>query len=293
MPKLKLDHINRSYGSNHVLNDLSLSLEFDEGAIVGIVGKNGAGKSTLLRILANIDDQHTGTFKVEVQNSEIATKYDVGFLPEERSLPKFGTVFNVLMLWAELRGYKGPHCKKLVETWLSKVNLEDVAGTPIKKLSKGNNQKLQLACCLLHSPKFIIFDEPFSGLDPANQELVMELLIEQKQNGSLIIISAHQLELLERLCDVSYLMVHGTLKMFEKNNLSKKVKRLSYNGDLDERLSFLKPYTGDLQGISPDDLRQLNSREKTQFLEALLSGEVVLNQSKSETLRDHYFANQA
>ena len=207
MPKLQLENVQKSYGSNSVLNEISLELNSPNGMIVGVVGKNGAGKSTLFKILSSIDKDYTGTF-----NFDFDGQMKLGFLPEERSLTKLGTISDILLLWARLQGVPEAEIKGKLEYWFQRVHLWDRKDEKMSSLSKGNQQKLQLACALINDPNLIIFDEPFSGLDPSNQELVIDILAECKARGALVLLSAHQLELVERIADKCFILTNGQLE---------------------------------------------------------------------------------
>lgn len=209
MFKLHLDNLQKSYGSNSVLKEISLNLSSQGGMIIGVVGKNGAGKSTLFKILSSIDTDYTGSFSFEC-DSEIK----LGFLPEERSLAKLGTIHDILLLWARIQGVRSEDIDDKIDFWLERTSLLERKNDKISELSKGNQQKLQLACSLLNDPNLIIFDEPFSGLDPSNQELVIEIINQFKAQGSLILLSAHQLELVERISDKNYILTNGHLEPF-------------------------------------------------------------------------------
>ncbi|GGW83900.1 ABC transporter ATP-binding protein [Alteromonas halophila] len=284
---LKISGLNKKYGDKHVLKDLSLDVHSSEGSLVGIVGINGAGKSTLLRILAQIDGDYDGQFTLHVNGQDINSKFDVGFLPEERSLPSSGKVVDILKLWLELRGKKGEECKVLIEKWLVKAELEQYRNTKLKSLSKGNKQKLQLACCLMHEPIFIVFDEPFSGLDPGNQELVINLLQERKQKGALIVLSAHQLELVERMCDQTFLMDDGRLEQFDVAH-SNPGKLMSVRlHTTSPELDFLKHFESDNNVFSVPE-NEVTAEQKASLFDAWCRQDIQVYYGKFMNLREHY-----
>ncbi|TMS91558.1 hypothetical protein CWB58_18845 [Pseudoalteromonas sp. S201] len=285
--KIIIHNLNRKYGNRHVLKNLNIEIVAESGMIVGIVGINGAGKSTLFRILALIDGDFEGELELVVNNKKIASKFDVGFLPEERSLPSTGKVFEILRLWAELRGFADKQRDELIEKWLNKADLVQYRNSFVKSLSKGNRQKLQLACCLMHSPSFIVFDEPFSGLDPANQELVINLLQERQAEGALILLSAHQLELVERMCDSAYLLNDGTLNLIDSRKFeSKQIISIRVNKD-DHALEFLKrfPLNDNVYSV-PENTLSIN--EKEVLFDACCSNKVNAYYGKFMTLREQY-----
>lgn len=285
--RLELKNLRKSYNKKTVLNNINLKIENEKGAIIGIVGVNGAGKSTLLRIIAKIDGEYDGHLKLSINEQQVKSKFEVGFLPEERSLPSVGKVYEVLKLWTELRGNKGIESKELIEKWLVKVKLIDYKNTRIKELSKGNKQKLQLACCLLHEPSLIVFDEPFSGLDPSNQELVINLIEERRKNGALIIISAHQLELVERICSEIYLMKEGQLEFFNITNDTNE-QRLSVRLREDTtELSFLQrfPMRNNVYNLIDS---KLSYEEKSQLFDSWCKQKIQVYYGDFMNLREQY-----
>lgn len=210
MINLFLDDVKKSYEDKNVLNGITISFESRKGTIIGVIGKNGAGKSTLFKILSQIDKSHQGQFKAST-----IEQIRLGFLPEDRSLAKLGSIHDILILWARIQGVPTKNIQSNVQSWLCRIGLWDNRNKNISSLSKGNQQKLQLACALIHEPNLIIFDEPFSGLDPSNQELVIEILEVFKNKGALIFLSAHQLELIERIADQCFLLTDGKLEVIQ------------------------------------------------------------------------------
>jgi ABC-2 type transport system ATP-binding protein len=217
-----------------------------------------------------------------------STKFNIGFLPEERSLPKTGTVRGVLSLWAELRGLKHKDLEEQVSFWLAKVDLLDVQDEKLSTLSKGNQQKLQLACCLIHKPGIAIFDEPFSGLDPSNQELVINLLYELKELGSLIIISAHQLELIERMCDEFFILINGKLAPLSTRVKPTKLEYLSFTllSGQNEITAFEKYKCDGKKYLIP--VSELSSRTKVELLNFHLEGYLEIGNIHAPSLREHF-----
>ena len=193
---LTLRNINKEFESVSAVSDVSI--EVNAGRIFGFLGPNGAGKTTTLRMIMNIIQPDTGEifFNGSIQRPENRA---FGYLPEERGLYQKFTLVEVLEYFAKLRNVSNP--KPLIMNLLERFNLSDRAENKVSELSKGNQQKIQFINTILHDPQFIIMDEPFSGLDPVNQLLMKEILDELKSRGKTIILSSHQIDQVERICD--------------------------------------------------------------------------------------------
>lgn len=188
-----------------------VSLEVQEGEILALLGPNGAGKSTLIRMMLGLIRPDSGEISYQVDGTPkpTLTRDEVGYLPEERGLYQDVPVLRTLVYFGELRGMARRDAGRAATAWLQRLNLADRAGEPIKALSKGNQQKVQFIGALLHAPRLAILDEPFSGLDPLNQELFLTLLQELASNGTTVLLSAHQMQLVERIASRVLVMNHG------------------------------------------------------------------------------------
>ncbi|HIE0126568.1 ABC transporter ATP-binding protein [Stenotrophomonas maltophilia] len=189
----------KSYGPRAVLHNLNLRV--GAGEVVGIIGANGVGKTTLFRILCRLIPADSGSISIGVDGIGTQAPWsEIGYLPESRSLFPEVTVGRTLEFWSAMRGMSQRHAVQARDLWLGKVGLLDRASHRVSSLSKGNLQKLQLAACMLHTPRLLVLDEPFSGLDPANQVAVVELVSHAARQGAAVVLSAHHLELLQRFC---------------------------------------------------------------------------------------------
>lgn len=277
MINISLSGIKKRYHKKFVLKGISHTFESNKGKIIGVIGQNGAGKSTLFKILAQIDKSFIGELRITS-----TTQIRLGFLPEDRSLAKLGSIQDILTLWARIQGVQDNKIQFKVELWLLKTNLWNNKLDKISSLSKGNQQKLQLACALIHEPNLIIFDEPFSGLDPSNQEFVIDLFYEFKNNGALVFLSAHQLELIERVADQCFLLLDGSLDVVESStvNLKNELVIECYNPKLMEEI----PIVNHKDSFYFIELDTLNQQHKNILLE--LFSHQYIKVAKARSLRN-------
>ena len=195
---LEISNISKSFYKKTALDNVSLNIE--SGEIYGLLGPNGAGKTTLIRIINKIIEPDYGYIKF--QGDVLSQKHlaEIGYLPEERGLYKNMTVENHALFLGQLRGLSKYDVKIKLNYWLEKFNIEDWRKKRIEELSKGMAQKVQFICTVLHEPKLLILDEPFSGFDPINIQLIRQELIEMKAKGKTIILSSHNMESVEEIC---------------------------------------------------------------------------------------------
>jgi ABC-2 type transport system ATP-binding protein len=204
---LELRNVRKAYG-NFVAVD-SVSLAVPAGSIFGLLGPNGAGKTSTIRMIMNITAPDTGEVLVFGHPRTSDDLRRIGYLPEERGLYRKMTVMDQLVFLGEIRGLKGPQLVPDIQRWLERVDLTQWSKSKVEELSKGMQQKVQLIGTVLHKPDLLILDEPFSGLDPLNQELFRDLLLEYRSQGKSVVLSTHGMELAERLCDHICLISHG------------------------------------------------------------------------------------
>ncbi|MBC8029848.1 MAG: ABC transporter ATP-binding protein [Pyrinomonadaceae bacterium] len=198
-PSVVVDHISKSFGEFTAVNDLSLAVH--AGRVFGLLGPNGAGKTTTIRMIVNITAPDSGRIKLFGQQITPALQDRIGYLPEERGLYKKMKVGDQLRFFAELKSVSGKEAERRVDRWLDRVKLTEWKSKKATELSKGMQQKIQFITAVIHEPDLIILDEPFSGLDPVNVDLLKEIILELKAAGKTIIFSTHQMEVAERICD--------------------------------------------------------------------------------------------
>jgi len=198
-PTLVLDRVSKSFGEFKAVSDLSL--EVKPGRVFGLIGPNGAGKTTTIRMIVNITIPDSGRIELFGQAMSTAMQDRIGYLPEERGLYKKMKIGEQLRFFAELKDLRGAEADRRIDAWLKKLELSSWKDKRTKELSKGMQQKVQFITAVIHDPDLVILDEPFSGLDPVNVELMKDTILEQKAAGKTIILSTHQMEIAEKLCD--------------------------------------------------------------------------------------------
>ncbi len=239
MNALEVSNLTKTFDKVTAVDNASFSVP--EGSVFGLIGRNGAGKTTTLRMMMNIYQPDSGEIVFKGKKVGQDFKDSVGYLPEERGLYKKMKVMDTLLFLSELKGKNGKEVNRKAEEYLERFDLTDRKNSKIEDLSKGNQQKIQFIATILHDPEFLIFDEPFSGLDPINTNLLKQIILEMKQEGKVIIFSTHLMDFAEKMCDNIAMIDHGKIildgllddikKQYAKRNVS-----LSYEGDI----SFLK-----------------------------------------------------
>ncbi|MBU3698685.1 MAG: ATP-binding cassette domain-containing protein [Candidatus Kapabacteria bacterium] len=204
---LSVHHLTKFYGT-HCAND-NVSIEVHKGRIFGLLGPNGAGKTTLIRMITGITLPDSGTITLDGLDSADVRRSRIGYLPEERGLYKKLTVAAQLRYFAGLKGLSAAAADAKISYWLDRMDASGWEGKKIEELSKGMQQKVQFISTILHEPSVLILDEPFSGLDPVNADLLIAVTRELQQAGTTIILSTHQMDQVERLCDDIALINRG------------------------------------------------------------------------------------
>lgn len=207
-----IDGISKSFGSIKAVENVTLTIE--KGAFFGLLGPNGAGKTTAIRILLDIYKPDKGTVHVFGGPMNEAKKNRIGYMPEERGLYQDLPLERVLAYFATLKGMPKKDIRSRLDTYLERFDLKEYRRKKVKELSKGMQQKAQLIATLIHQPELLIIDEPFSGLDPVNTQMVKTLLYDLNQQGTTIIMSTHQMHQVEELCQRILLMNHGRVMLY-------------------------------------------------------------------------------
>ena len=240
---LKLENVTKKFGSFTAVDDVSISIP--EKEMFGFLGANGAGKTTTFRMILGLLDPSGGTITWDNKPINYTTSHLIGYLPEERGLyPKLKVKEQIVYL-ARLRGMQKQAALKELDSWLTRFKIPGYKDKKVEELSKGNQQKIQFIAAVIHKPQLLILDEPFSGLDPVNVELLKEAVLHLKENGTTIVFSSHRMEHVEEMCEHLCIMhhgkpiVHGSLKEI-KRSFGK--KNLIIHADFN--MDFLKSYSG-------------------------------------------------
>ncbi len=208
-PLVSLQQVSKAFATTLAVDNISFTVR--HGETFALLGPNGAGKSTVVRmIIGMLVPDHGSVIWCDEKGASVRLdRSQIGYLPEDRGLYKSEKVGRILKYFGELHGLSSGEATQAANSWLARLEMQQHAGSKLETLSKGNQQKIQIAAALVHRPKLAVLDEPFSGLDPLNQEMLMTLMSELKEDGTTILLSAHQLNLVERLADQVVLMNRG------------------------------------------------------------------------------------
>ncbi|MCM1162972.1 MAG: ABC transporter ATP-binding protein [Muribaculaceae bacterium] len=255
MDILQVENVSKSYSTHKALDDVSLSVP--ESQVYGLLGPNGAGKTTLIRIINHITAPDTGKVIFDGHQLTHADVAQIGYLPEERGLYKKMKVGEQAMFFARLKGLSRYDAQHTLRQWFEKFDILSWWDKKVEELSKGMAQKVQFIVTVLHRPKLLIFDEPFSGFDPINANLLKDEIMKLKEEGSTVIFSTHNMSSVEEICD------NITLINKSRNILSGNVDELrrrffanrydlTFDGDPHALMESLEPVAGEFAMLEPD-----------------------------------------
>nr|XP_027235127.1 uncharacterized protein LOC113826434 [Penaeus vannamei] len=228
-------HIHKSYHNHVALNDVSLSVE--KQSIFGLLGPNGAGKTSLIRIINQITAQDSGTILINGEKLNPSHISDIGYLPEERGLYKKMKIGEQAMYLAQLKGMSKGDAKRELLQWFEKFEIGNWWDKKVEELSKGMAQKVQFITTVLHKPKILILDEPFSGFDPINANLIKSEIMQLKEEGATIFLSTHNMGSVEEICD-NIALINSSKKVLDgkvseiKQEFSKNVYEIDFKGNM-------------------------------------------------------------
>ena len=230
---LKVENVSKHFGSKLAVDNISF--EINEPGVFGLLGTNGAGKSTTIRMILGILKKDSGNITWNGKTVE-RKNINFGYLPEERGIYPKTKIYEQLLFFAELKGMKKEEATKEIDYWMGRLKVEEYKNMPADKLSKGNQQKIQFIISILHNPELIVLDEPFSGLDPVNTEMLREVILELVEKGKYIVMSSHQMTSIEEFCKDIVIINKG--KTVLKGNLqeiknSYKANRLEIDTEKD------------------------------------------------------------
>ncbi len=273
MDIIKAETVVKKFGDYRANDNISFNVE--NGRIMGLLGPNGAGKTTMIRMITNIFVPDEGRITMFGEPISSGHQDRIGYLPEERGLYKKIKVLDQVSYFAQLKGISKPEALKRTRFWLEKMDASDWAGKKVQELSKGMQQKVQFISTIVHDPELLILDEPFSGFDPVNTELLKNIILQMKDAGKTIILSTHIMEQAEQLCDDICLINKG--KIVLQGNV-REIKR-SYGKD-----TVIMEYDGDGEFFnSLPNVKILNkSRNRIEF--RMVNGEDNINSIVTEAL---------
>ena len=204
---VEIERVTKTFGDHVAVNSLTLAVP--QGSIYGFIGPNGSGKTTTLRMIMRIyhPDPGAGGIRVLGEMASTAASDRVGYLPEERGLYKKMKVSEVLRFYAQLKGHRNPN--PLIRTWLDRLGLSEYSDKKVETLSKGMSQKVQFISAVLTEPQLVILDEPFSGLDPVNADVLREAVLDLRRKGTTVIFSTHDMAVAEKMCDFIFMIYKG------------------------------------------------------------------------------------
>lgn len=241
---IEVQGVSKQYSSHKALDNVSL--EIPAGSVYGLLGPNGAGKTTLIRIINHITAPDTGQVLFDGHPLVAEDVVNIGYLPEERGLYKKMKVGDQALFFAKLKGLKTREAETQLRAWFEKFGISDWWNKKVEELSKGMAQKVQFIVTVLHRPKLLIFDEPFSGFDPINAELLKNEILQLRDEGATIIFSTHNMESVEALCD-NFTLINRSRNILSGNvaeirrEMGKNHYRLSFQGDADKLIQTLGP----------------------------------------------------
>jgi ABC-2 type transport system ATP-binding protein len=231
---LVIENLRKEFNDVVAVDDISFQIS--EGQIFGLLGPNGAGKTTIIRTVLNIIKPSSGNILFE--NKPITNEFFnlIGYLPEERGLYKKSKVIDTILYFSSLKNMERDTALRQADFWLNKLEIKHYRNKKIEELSKGNQQKIQFITSIIHDPKLLILDEPFTGFDPINQQQIKELILSFVDSGKIIILSTHQMETAEKLCTEIFLInkgkevISGPLSRIKKN-FGSNIIQISFEGD--------------------------------------------------------------
>ena len=247
--ELILKNVSKTFIGKKVVDNISFSLE--EPGVFGLLGTNGAGKTTTIRMLLGIIKKDSGEI---TWNGKVVDRKSVnfGYLPEERGVYPKTKIYNQLMYFAELKGMKKEEADEAIKNWAKKLKVEEYLDKTAEKLSKGNQQKIQFMTAIIHDPELVVLDEPFSGLDPVNTEILKNIIINLIKNGKYIIMSAHQMATIEEFCsDILILnkgktVLQGNLKQIKETYPANRVE-IDVKQDID---TYIKEFNLEIENVA-------------------------------------------
>ena len=262
---LEVNNIVKQYGDYTALNAVSLSIP--KGSIYGLLGPNGAGKTSLIRIINQITLPDSGEILLDGEKLQPKHIQHIGYLPEERGLYQSMKVGEQCLYLAQMKGLSKQEAKKQLDYWFDRLEIQGWWNKKIQELSKGMAQKIQFVVCVLHQPKLLILDEPFSGFDPVNANIIKDEILALKEKGTTILFSTHRMESVEELCD-EIALIHKSNKLIEGklNDVKRQFRTNSYEvGILSSDVEGLMFAITQKFTVNPAHFKSLNNELKLEI----------------------------
>jgi ABC-2 type transport system ATP-binding protein len=262
---LEVNKVVKRYGDYTALNEVSLTVP--KGSIYGLLGPNGAGKTSLIRIINQITMPDSGEIILDGEKLNPKHIQHIGYLPEERGLYKSMKVGEQCLYLAQMKGLSKSEAKIQLDYWFDRLGIQGWWNKKIQELSKGMAQKIQFVVCVLHKPKLLIFDEPFSGFDPVNANIIKDEILALQEQGSTIIFSTHRMESVEELCD-HIALIHQSNKLIEGrlDDVKKQFRTNSFEvGILTDNVEGLMLAITQNYSIQPTNFKSLNNELKLEI----------------------------
>jgi ABC-2 type transport system ATP-binding protein len=262
---LEVNKVVKKYGDYTALNEVSLTVP--KGSIYGLLGPNGAGKTSLIRIINQITMPDSGEIILDGEKLQPKHIQHIGYLPEERGLYKTMKVGEQCLYLAQMKGLSKAEAKIQLDYWFDRLEIQGWWNKKIQELSKGMAQKIQFVVCVLHKPKLLIFDEPFSGFDPVNANLIKDEILALREQGSTIIFSTHRMESVEELCD-HIALIHKSNKLIEGklDDVKKQFRTNSFEvGILTDNVEGLMYDITQKHTVSQTNFKSLNNELKLEI----------------------------
>ncbi len=273
MHAVEIDNISKTFGQHLAVSELSLRVPV--GSVYGFIGPNGSGKTTTLRMIMRILHPDRGRIVVLGEEKHGAANDRVGYLPEERGLYKQMKVRDVLRFYSELKGHQPPRAE--IDQWLGRMGLDGWGDKKIDALSKGMSQKVQFIATVIAKPQLVLLDEPFSGLDPVNAEVLRDMVLDLRRQGTTVIFSTHDMSVAERMCDAIFMIykgrkvLDGTLRQIQAEHGTDVIHvRLDCNGAPKPRLDDLPGVVGVTDFGNMQELRITPGADRQQLLAELM-----------------------
>ena len=286
---LKLENVSKKFVGKQAVDNISF--EVDKPGVFGLLGTNGAGKTTTIRMLLGIIKKDTG--EITWNGKKVERKsVNFGYLPEERGVYPKTKIYDQLMYFAKLKGMNQKEADAAIKKWAKVLKVEEYIPMPAEKLSKGNQQKIQFMTAIIHNPELIVLDEPFSGLDPVNSEILKNVIIDLVKEGKYIIMSSHQMASIEEFCtDILILnkgktVLKGNLKEIKEKYKANRLE-LSTDKNIDK---YIKEFNMEIEFSKNNEYSiKIDSEEKAhQLLEKLVTNHIEVDkfEIKKPTLND-------